>query len=148
MGAHAFAIYVLDEKGKQAVVIAQENLDTDELEPIDVGEGPVGVALLTGVAKVPDDIASGTVKQPFAVVPLMVGDRAIGAISIVTMLEQKTRWATVDGELFKLLGEHAGLALVAANLFAGAQGAVSALGDLEDNLKKRGASLMPAAEGE
>jgi len=148
MGAYAFAIYVLDEKGKQAVVIAQENLDAEKLEPIDVGEGPVGVALLTGVAKVPVDIASGTVQQPFAVVPLMVGDRAIGAISIVTMLEQKTRWATVDGELFKLLGEHAGPALVAANLFAGAQGAVSALGDLEDNLKKRGASLMPAAEGE
>jgi hypothetical protein len=148
MGAYAFAIYVLDDQGKRAELIAQENLDPNRLGPIDVGEGPIGVALLTGVARIPDKIAPGTIEQPFAVVPLMVGDRPIGAIAIVRMLAQKTRWATVDSELLKLLGEHAGPALVAANLFASADGAVSALGDLRENLVKRGASIMPTAEGE
>ena len=148
MGAHGFAIYVLDAGGKRATLIARENLEEEELGPVEVGEGLAGVALLTGIARIPDEIASGTVAQPFAVVPMMVGDRAVGVIVIVTMLEQKKRWATVDSELFKLLTEHAGPALVAANLYAGASGAVSALDDLAENLKKRGASMMPAAEEE
>ncbi len=149
MGVHAFAIYVLSPSGDEVEVIAQENLDDEELPPVEAGDGPVGVALLTGVPKVPDTITPGTVDQPFAVVPLMVGDHAIGVVSIVRMLEQKKRWATVDSELFKLIGEHAGPALVAANLYAGTEGAVSALNDLRDNLTKRGASMMPApAQGE
>jgi hypothetical protein len=149
LGAYGFAIYVLDASGKRASPIASENLPTNELLPIDVGEGPIGVALLTGVARIPDEISTGTLAQPFAVVPMMVGDHAVGVITIVTMLEQKSGWATVDSELFKLLSEHAGPALVAANLYAGASGAVSALDDLADNLKRRSASVMPAAaEGE
>ncbi len=148
MGAYAFAIYVVGSDGRTAELLAQENLDDEALPPIEVGDGPAGVALLTGVAKIPETIVPGTVEQPFAVVPLMVGDRAIGVVSIVTMLEQKQRWATVDSELFKLIGEHAGPALIAANLYAGAEGALSALDDLRDNLQKRGASMMPVAEGE
>ncbi|MEP7051583.1 MAG: diguanylate phosphodiesterase, partial [Pseudomonadota bacterium] len=47
-----------------------------------------------------------------------VDDRVVGTIAIFSTLAQKNKFDTVDFELFKLLGQHAAQALVAASLFA------------------------------
>ncbi len=146
MGAYGFAIYIVEGDGKRAEVIAHEHLDLSTLEPIILGDGILGTALLSGVAKIPDDIVSGTVADPFAILPLLVGDRVVGVISIVTMLEQKSHWATVDAELFKLIGQHAGSALIAANLYSSVDGPIEALHDVRENLNQRPPSVAPIAE--
>jgi hypothetical protein len=148
IGAYAFVIYVLGPDGKSALPIASENLPVEKLRPVGMGDGRVGEVLLTGIARVPDSFAKGTIEEPFAVIPMMVHGKPVGAIAIVTMLKQKSHWASVDAELFKLLGEHAGAALIGANLFAGVENPLDALADLQENYNKRSASTAPAAEGE
>jgi hypothetical protein len=148
VGAHAFAIYVLEPDGRSATPIAYENLDPRTLVPIPVGEGPIGEACLTGLTRVSDEVRAGSVDDPMAVIPMIVADRPVGAIAIVSMLSQKSGWASVDSELFKLLGAHAGSAIVAANLYAGVEGPLSALSDLRVNLERRSGSLVPASDTE
>jgi len=53
-----------------------------------------------------------------AVVPLKVEERSVGVLADFATLEQKSRFLPVDFELFKLLGAHAGVALVCARLYA------------------------------
>jgi hypothetical protein len=60
--------------------------------------------------------------SPAAVVPLHVEDRAVGAIVVFTLLAQKPQFVTVDRELFKLLGAHAGGSLVAACAYSSGDG--------------------------
>jgi hypothetical protein len=55
---------------------------------------------------------------PAACIPLTIEDRTVGAIVVYALLEHKKRFVTVDRELFKLLGAHAGGALVAAYLWS------------------------------
>lgn len=146
MGAYGFAIYVVSDDEQRADVIAHEHLDAASLAPVKLGDGVLGTALLSGVARIPDEITSGTVDDPFAIIPLLVGDRVVGVISIVTMLEQKAHWASVDTELFKLIGEHAGSALIAANLYTAVDGPINALSGILENLNKRPPSVAPIAE--
>lgn len=46
-----------------------------------------------------------------AVVPLKVGDRVIGALTVRSLLPQKSSLSPADRELFELIGSHAGIAL-------------------------------------
>jgi hypothetical protein len=53
---------------------------------------------------------------------MQLEDRVVGAIVVYALLEQKRRFVTVDRELFKLLGAHAGATLVAAHLWTTGDG--------------------------
>ena len=138
VGALGFVIYLRDHDGPVVKPIAWEGLGTDEIPSVTIGEGVTGDAFVTGIAYVREGIAAaggqGTFTDPVAVIPLVVQDRVVGAITIVTMLEQKERWASVDRELLKLLGAQAGVALVAANLFAEIEDPVRALIGLDEKL--------------
>ena len=46
-----------------------------------------------------------------AVVPLVLGDRVIGAIALFRLLQHKQGLEAIDRELFELLGTHAAMAL-------------------------------------
>lgn len=134
IGAEQFAIYLLDGRGV-ASPIAQDGFGTDELEPVRPGEGAIGEVLMTGVPRVHDRVAeAGSLENPVAVIPLMVRDKAVGAIAIVSLFRQKEVWAAVDRELFNLLGSHAATALIAANLYAEVEGPLKALGGVHDHL--------------
>jgi hypothetical protein len=76
-------------------------------------------SFLTGVAHV---AAGDVTSSPAAVIPLHVEDRAVGAIVVFTLLAQKPQFVTVDRELFKLLGAHAGGSLVAAYAYSSGDG--------------------------
>ena len=147
VGADGFAIYLVDADGQEAVPIAWENL-AEAPATVKVGEGAVGEACLTAVPHVSSTLGEGSLDAPLAVVPLLVEGKAVGAIAITRMLVQKTRWAPLDQELFKLIGAHAGTALIAANLYSGELGPMPALSGFVDNLKKRGASMLPPPDGE
>jgi hypothetical protein len=139
MGGSVFAIYLMDQPGKEAVPIGHQGFDEADVKPVVVGEGPVGEACLTGIPRIREDgpLTGGSMDNPVAVIPMLVDGRPVGAISLVSMLEQKEGWASVDRELFSLLGRQAGTALIAANLYDKERGPVAALAGLMDKLNSQ-----------
>jgi hypothetical protein len=135
MGAEQFVIYLLDDAGTAARPVAQDGFDGVELAAVTPGEGLVGEVMMTGVPLVRDLVeGGGTLENPLAIIPLMARDKAVGAIVIASLFRQKDVWAAVDRELFNLLGSHAAIALIAANLYAESDGPVAAMRGLDAHL--------------
>jgi len=127
VGARSVAIYFLDEAARRLSPIASDGVDLATVPAVVLQDGatadPVTAvierAFLTGVAHV----AEGEVtSRPAACIPLQLDDRVVGALVVYDLLEQKKRFITVDRELFKLLGAHAGAALVASHMYTTADG--------------------------
>ncbi len=119
VGAERYAMYLANPEGSELVPIASEGVPGSRLLPIKVADSPIGEVLRAGAARVNDEAnpSQGTFDAPAAILPLSVDDRVVGAVAIFSTLPQKERFDTVDFELFKLLGQHAAAALVAASLF-------------------------------
>lgn len=138
VGALGFAIYIVDEGKELAHPIASEAIEGVVLEPIPLGQGPIGDACMTGIPRIREArgqaLASGSLSDPVAIIPMMVDGLPIGAVVILSMLGQKDAWASVDRELFQLIGNQAGVALIAANLYSPAMGPYQALRGLREKL--------------
>jgi hypothetical protein len=119
VGAERYAMYLVNPEGEQLIPIASEGVAGHELVPVRIAGTRIGDVVRKGSAHVADsDPSQGTLQDPPAVIPLSVDDRVVGTIAIFSTLAQKNKFDTVDFELFKLLGQHAAQALVAASLFA------------------------------
>ena len=121
VGVRSLAVYFSDDDGKRLLPIATEGVDINTLPTIAVREGGptpdthvIERVFLTGVPHMADGEGA---PPPAACIPLQVEDRIAGVIVVYKLLEHKTRFVTVDKELFKLLGAHAGQTLVAAQLW-------------------------------
>jgi hypothetical protein len=133
VGARSIGIYFIDGEERRLLPIASEGLDMGALPAIEVrggaATGPVEAVIervyLTGVPHMADGEGA---PAPAACIPLQLEDRIVGVIVVYALLQHKKRFVTVDRELFKLLGAHAGGALVAAELW------------------KESASRLPSAE--
>jgi len=119
VGAERYAMYLVNPNGSELVPIASEGVPGNKLLPVRVTGTAIGEAFQGAVVVVNDDVSpsTGTLEQPAAVIPLSIDERVVGAVAIFSTLSQKTRFDTVDFELFKLLGQHAAAALVSASLF-------------------------------
>lgn len=137
MGAEAFVIYLVDDSGQVARPVAQDGFDGVELPSVRAGDGLVGEVMVTGIPLVRDLVeGGGDLENPLAIIPLMLRDKALGAIVIASLFRQKAVWAAVDRELFNLLGSHAATALIAANLYADADGPLAAMRGLDEHLSQ------------
>jgi hypothetical protein len=123
VGAERYCMYLVNEDGTELVPIASEGVPGDKLGSVPVSDLKIGEAFRTGAAVVDEegDPSRGTLERPAAVVPLSVDERVVGVVAIFQTLSQKTRFDTIDFELFKLLGQHAAAALVSASLFVQAE---------------------------
>lgn len=123
VGAERYCMYLANRDESELVPIAHEGVSGDALVPLRAESGPLAEVLRTGTAYVTEDrdTSRGTPDSPAAVVPLSVDDKVVGVIAVFSTLSQKTQFDTVDFELFKLLGQHAASALVAASLFSQAE---------------------------
>lgn len=122
VGAERYAMYLVNPEGEQLIPIASEGVPGSELVPVRIAGTRIGDVLRKGSASVAEtDPSQGTLDNPPAVIPLTVDDRVVGTIAIFSTLAQKNKFDQVDFELFKLLGQHAAQALVAASLFAQAE---------------------------
>lgn len=138
VGARSMAVYFIDGDERTLLPIASEGVDLSALPTITVREGatsgPVeGVierVYLTGVPHMADGDGA---TAPAACIPLQFEDRIVGAIVVYALLEHKKRFVTVDRELFKLLGAHAGGALVAAELWKEAESRLPSAGALRES---------------
>lgn len=119
VGAERYAMYLVNPEGTELVPIASEGVPGSNLLPLRVASTHVGEVFTSGAARINEAISpsQGSFDSPAAIVPLSVDDRVVGAVAIFSTLPQKDRFDTVDFELFKLLGQHAAAALVAASLF-------------------------------
>jgi hypothetical protein len=123
VGARSVAIYFADEDGRRLTPVTSEGVDLATLPMIAVHEvsssaGAEAVIERTFLTGVPH-VAEGDIDlPPAACVPLLLEERVVGAIVVYALLEHKTRFVTVDRELFKLLGAHAGAVLISAHLWA------------------------------
>ena len=145
VGARALAFYVADDAKRVLTPVAIEGVDRNELPPIRVHDlelihGANGGAraliervFLTGVAHIVEgSVAKMGLSAPAACVPMRVEDEVVGVIVVFSLLEQKPEFLPVDRELFKLLGAHAATALIGAQLYAKAGGALPSLDALKD----------------
>jgi GAF domain-containing protein len=127
VGARSVAIYLIDDVDRTLVPIATDGVDIGTLPTIAVRDGSTASPLeaivertyLTGVAHVDETEPVG---RPAACIPLQIEDRTVGVIAVIALLDHKKGFVTVDRELFKLLGAHAGSAVVAAYLWSQAGG--------------------------
>ncbi len=119
VGAESYTVYMLDATRQSLVPIATEGVPGALQGPIDATKSLVGKVLQSGENYVNDERPSNQTDfaQPIAVLPLRVDEQARAAIVIFGTLEQKTRFDETDFELFRLLGQHAATALVAAGLY-------------------------------
>ena len=127
IGARAMAIYLADEGGQRLVPVASDGIELASVAGVTLHDGAVSDpfaavverTFLTGVAH----IAEGAVtSEPAACIPLHVEDRPIGAIVVYGLFAQKAAFVTLDRELFKLLGAHAGATLLAAYMYTAGDG--------------------------
>lgn len=119
VGAESFIIYVLDEERLNAVPVASESVPDEYDRSLALEDHRIGDACLTGLPKIRDPAGelAGSLEDPIAIIPFLADGRAVGLASVFRLLPQKSGWADVDLELFKLLGAQAGAALIAANLY-------------------------------
>jgi putative methionine-R-sulfoxide reductase with GAF domain len=123
VGAERYAIYFANDDRSTLVPIASEGLKGEELVNHSTSGGLLGEVFSTGRSLIVDDVdtSHGSLSEPPAIVPLVVDEKAVGVIVVYSTLAQKTRFDTVDYELFNLLGNQAAWALVSATLFAAAE---------------------------
>jgi hypothetical protein len=137
LGAAAFAIYLASDDKKELIAVASEGVNRADIARLSATAQRVGETFSKGELFFDReaDTSKGTVERPAAVIPLKLGEIIIGVIVIFATLTQKTEFGRVDSELFKLLGDHAGSALVSARLLADAGRklpSVQAYMDMED----------------
>jgi hypothetical protein len=122
VGARSMSIYFLDEPTRRLSPIMAYGVDLAGLPSIAVHDAPAGdtaAAIIerTYLTGMPHVAEGDVMTPPAACIPLQLEDRVVGAVAIYTLLEQKKRFVTVDRELFKLVGAHAGGAIVAAHMW-------------------------------
>jgi hypothetical protein len=133
VGVRQVGIYFVDDTERRLLPIASGGIELSSLPSIGLEEGRRGagapaldpvlaVVERTYLTGVPHIAEGETLASPQACIPLQFEDRAVGAIVVYSLLEQKKRFITVDRELFKLVGAHAGGALVAAHYWGLADG--------------------------
>ena len=128
VGAKTFAIQLVDEErgvlrtfaaeGVDRAAVPQRRLDDPAIAPWLGGN----VLVPTGPLR-----ARPVTDAPAVCVPIELGGKVVGLISVWELLSQKTELAELDFELFKLLGDHAGTALQSARLHAERNGRPLAL---------------------
>jgi hypothetical protein len=123
VGAEQFGVYLATQGGRSLAPIAVGGLGPDAPSTEALAAGPVGDVARSGVARIDDegDPSLGTVEKPPAVFPLQIDDNIVGVVAIFRSFGQKTKFSTVDFELFKLLGQHAAAALMSSGLYAQAE---------------------------
>ncbi len=116
IGAERFAVMLLDEKTRILKAVASEGMEPEEVPPVKAGDGVIGGALVSGQAYYRTG-SPGDDEGVLVCLPLRIGDRAVGAIAIYSLLQQKERLTELDHELFALLGEQTAMALLSSRLY-------------------------------
>jgi hypothetical protein len=104
---------ILERRGDALVLAQSFGVDPEPLRAVSLGEGAIGRAAATGelyVAGRQGPPAPGE-EDLTAAIPLTVGGEVAGVVAIYRLLGHKPGLSGSDEAIFRLLGEHAGVAL-------------------------------------
>lgn len=120
IGAEQFGVMLLDDKTNSLRAFGSEGIERDELPIVELGEGVIGQMAKTGENYFVDDLLNyeKDLTNPMVCIPLKIKEHVIGVIVIYSLLEQKSRFAEVDYELFTLLAGHAATAIFSSKLYS------------------------------
>jgi hypothetical protein len=116
IGAEVLCVYALDERNFVLSPVAAEGRERTRFPAVPLGSGLVGASVARGEIVTREALAGAGPDEPLVSIPLRVGERAIGAIAVFSLLQQKEKFTGLDHELFALLGGHAATAILAAQL--------------------------------
>jgi len=137
IGAEEFAIMLLDEKTNELQAVATEGVSREEIPSVQFGNGIIGQVAKTGESHFAEDGAdTSDLSRPMVCIPLQIKEHVIGVLVIYKLLEQKTRFAEVDYELFTLLAGHAATALFSSRLYSDSERKLSTIQGFLDLLTR------------
>ena len=141
IGADVFAIYLLDEERQELRAVAAEGLEAASVPACRVGEGRLGKAVASGATQTFDappaeGLRGRDPERPIVCIPLRLERRAIGAIAIFGLLQQKESFSALDQELFDVLAGHAASAIFAARLHSQSERKLSTIQGFIDLLSR------------
>jgi hypothetical protein len=137
-GVEVFVVYIgSGGAGAPLIPVTARGMSVSELPPLRPDERPLDAACAGRCAVLSPmaPITPGSLTAPLAVIPLLIGDRILGAILVVKLFPHKSEWAQVDQQLFQLLTTHGASALVAAYLYQQHSDVPGALAELGESLK-------------
>lgn len=119
LGAASFTVYLVGPEQKELVAVATEGVTRSDVATVSAKSGLIADVFDAGKMQIQTtgDTSQGTREHPAALIPLRLDTFTVGVIAIFATLPQKTEFGHVDHELFKMLSDHAGPALISARLF-------------------------------
>jgi len=118
IGADAFSLYLLDEHAQEFRRAASEGLVDRADEIVPFGDNYLSRVARTGSLSLDiEEHAVPSGNRPIAVLPLKVGEQAIGLIVLFRLLVHKVDFDAFDMELFDLLAAHAATALMSSSVY-------------------------------
>jgi regulator of replication initiation timing len=122
IGSEEMAVFELSADGAALSLLTSFGIDPGRFRSLALGTGIIGRAAVTGETYLAGDVVSEEVAATdtdlTACVPLKVGGRVMGALTLFRLLPQKPGIEPLDRELFELLATHAGTALYCSGLEA------------------------------
>jgi K+-sensing histidine kinase KdpD len=131
IGVESFVMYLGTAEGSLTAV-ASRGVSERELASQRTNEAALADAFAKRAPVIVQQapLPTGTLERPLALIPLLLGARVVGAISIVKLFAHKPSWASVDAQLLQLLATHAASALLAAHFVRQAEQRNDLLGTL------------------
>jgi hypothetical protein len=136
IGGEVFAIYVLDERSGRLSAVASEGRGVADFQDFALGQGALGEAVATGRIVCAEEEGPREGSGPLVCIPLRIQERAMGAIAIHKLLQQKGAFTPLDHELFTLLAGHAATAIFAARLYSQSERKLNTIQGFIDLLTK------------
>ncbi len=119
IGAEVFALYSYDAERGRLTPVACEGRPLASFPEVALGEGVIGGVCADGTLYVAPQLEGGESRgdgEPVAVIPLAARGRALGAIALYKLFDQKAGLSELDRQLFGLLASHAASALLSSRV--------------------------------
>jgi hypothetical protein len=118
IGSEEIGIFEMEEDGASLRLISSFGIDSEDLNQVPLGRGPIGTSAQTGEVAIWSRADAPPEQRLTACVPLKLDGRVLGVIAIFGLLPQKPDLGPLDRELFDLLATHAATALYCTGLHA------------------------------
>jgi len=120
IGSEEMAIFEADPDHRHLTLLASQGIESARYQDLRLGEGLIGTAATTGEAFIRPEGGSadrGGDDAITACIPMRLGQRVIGVITIFRLLPHKGGLNAVDLDLLDLLSSHAAIALLFTRLY-------------------------------
>ena len=121
IGSEEMAIFETDPEHRRLTLLASQGIEPGRYQEVMLGEGLIGTAASTGESVIRRE--GGSLDRDgddaiTACIPMKLGQRVLGVITIFRLLPHKGGLNSVDLDLLDLLSTHAAVALLFTRLYS------------------------------